>query len=82
VTFSEWAAHHFGAEVRARRLATGHSQRWLANQLGLHREIVSRTERGDHVPSLETVERYARVFGCTALDMLRWIDSAPVRGAA
>ncbi|MGH7030826.1 MAG: helix-turn-helix transcriptional regulator [Stellaceae bacterium] len=47
-------------ELRAR---TGETQRALAQRLGMTESMISRLERGDHVPSLKTLCRIADAFG-------------------
>jgi transcriptional regulator with XRE-family HTH domain len=47
-------------ELRAR---TGETQKVLAQRLGMTESMISRLERGDHVPSLKTLCRIADAFG-------------------
>jgi transcriptional regulator with XRE-family HTH domain len=47
-------------ELRAR---TGETQKQLATRLGMTESMISRLERGDHVPSLKTLCRIADAFG-------------------
>lgn len=47
-------------ELRAR---TGETQRQLAERLRMTESMISRLERGDHVPSLKTLCRIADAFG-------------------
>ncbi len=52
----------------ARKLAelrrdAGETQRQLALRLGMTESMISRLERGDHVPSLKTLARIADAFG-------------------
>ena len=47
-------------ELRAR---TGETQKQLARRLGMTESMISRLERGDHVPSLRTLCRIADAFG-------------------
>jgi transcriptional regulator with XRE-family HTH domain len=52
----------------ARRLAelrhdAGETQRQLALRLGMTESMISRLERGDHLPSLRTLCRIADAFG-------------------
>ena len=42
---------------------TGQTQKQLAARLGMTESMISRLERGDHVPSLKTLCRIAEVFG-------------------
>jgi len=45
------------------RLATGETQKQLAKRLRMTDSMISRLERGNHVPSLETLCRIANAFG-------------------
>ena len=45
------------------RAHTGETQRTLAERLGMTESMISRLERGDHVPSLATLCRIASAFG-------------------
>jgi transcriptional regulator with XRE-family HTH domain len=45
------------------RAGTGETQRELAQRLRMTESMISRLERGDHVPSLKTLCRIADVFG-------------------
>jgi ribosome-binding protein aMBF1 (putative translation factor) len=45
------------------RAHTGETQRSLAQRLGMTESMISRLERGDHVPSLATLCRIANAFG-------------------
>jgi transcriptional regulator with XRE-family HTH domain len=45
------------------RAGVGETQRQLARRLGMTESMISRLERGDHVPSLETLCRIADAFG-------------------
>jgi transcriptional regulator with XRE-family HTH domain len=47
-------------ELRAR---TGETQKQLAKRLRMTESMISRLERGDHVPSLRTLCRIADAFG-------------------
>jgi len=47
-------------ELRAR---TGETQKVLGQRLGMTESMISRLERGDHVPSLKTLCRIADAFG-------------------
>ncbi len=47
-------------ELRAR---AGETQRELAQRLGMTESMISRLERGDHLPSLKTLCRIADAFG-------------------
>jgi transcriptional regulator with XRE-family HTH domain len=45
------------------RAHNGETQRQLALRLGMTESMISRLERGDHVPSLKTLCRIADAFG-------------------
>jgi transcriptional regulator with XRE-family HTH domain len=45
------------------RAHTGETQRQLATRLRMTESMISRLERGDHVPSLRTLCRIADAFG-------------------
>jgi transcriptional regulator with XRE-family HTH domain len=45
------------------RTHTGETQKQLAKRLEMTESMISRLERGDHVPSLATLCRIADVFG-------------------
>jgi transcriptional regulator with XRE-family HTH domain len=47
----------------ALRGAAGETQRQLAARLAMTESMVSRLERGDHVPSLKTLCRIAQAYG-------------------
>jgi len=47
-------------ELRAR---SGETQRQLAQRLGMTESMISRLERGDHRPGMETLCRIADAFG-------------------
>ena len=58
-------------ELRAYRAET---QKQLAARLGMTESMISRLERGDHVPSLKTLCRIAR--NCKSMNSraVRWIS--------
>jgi transcriptional regulator with XRE-family HTH domain len=45
------------------RTHTGETQKHLAKRLRMTESMISRLERGDHVPSLKTLCRIAHAFG-------------------
>jgi transcriptional regulator with XRE-family HTH domain len=47
----------------ALRAQAGETQRQLAGRLGMTESMISRLERGDHLPSLGTLCRIANAFG-------------------
>ena len=56
-------AERCARQLSALRAGTGETQRQLARRLGMTESMISRLERGDHVPSLETLCRVADAFG-------------------
>lgn len=50
-------------KLSALRSAAGETQRQLAARLHMTESMVSRLERGDHVPSLKTLSRIANAYG-------------------
>jgi transcriptional regulator with XRE-family HTH domain len=56
------AARCAGQLLELRR-RTGETQKQLANRLAMTESMISRLERGDHVPSLATLCRIADAFG-------------------
>jgi len=50
-------------KLTALREQTGETQRQLAVRLRMTESMISRLERGDHVPSLKTLCRIASAFG-------------------
>ncbi len=66
-----------GCEIRARRIQLGLSQAHVAFRLyGLrqHRPLVTRTEKGYHLPTLEQLFSYADILCCDVRDLVRPID--------
>jgi transcriptional regulator with XRE-family HTH domain len=51
-------------KLLALRAATGETQRQAAARLHMTESMISRLERGDHVPSLTTLQRVAQAYGC------------------
>ena len=49
--------------LSALRSAAGETQRELAARLQMTESMISRLERGDHVPSLKTLSRIAQAYG-------------------
>jgi len=60
-----------GAELRARRLAAGLTQRQLAERAGVPQPNVSAYESGRRRPAPETVERLAAALRPSAAEQLR-----------
>jgi transcriptional regulator with XRE-family HTH domain len=51
-------------KLAALRAAAGETQRQAAVRLQMTESMISRLERGDHVPSLTTLQRIAQAYGC------------------
>jgi transcriptional regulator with XRE-family HTH domain len=64
-----------GRNIRAGREAQGWSQEWVAEQVGVGSEMLSRYERGVLFPSHLTLLRLARKLGTTT-DALFGVDAA------
>jgi transcriptional regulator with XRE-family HTH domain len=56
-------ADSIAARVRELRLAKGWSQERLAEEAGLSTDAISRIERGDRGPRLETLDQIAQAVG-------------------
>jgi transcriptional regulator with XRE-family HTH domain len=80
----------FGGRVRAARLARGFSQAELAAAVGLSSNHLGVVERGEKVPTLETVEALAKALKLAVADLVAdevpsadpWIDELKVAAAA
>jgi DNA-binding XRE family transcriptional regulator len=59
-----------GDRVRSARIRAGVSQTTLAARTGIHQTRISRIEHGVHRPRLDTLERMARVLGCSVIELL------------
>ena len=55
-------AAHCAQSLLALRADRGETQKELAKRLGMTESMISRLERGDHVPSLKTLCRIADAF--------------------
>src|SRR5215469_10424854 len=56
-------AAHCAKQLLELRTHTGETQKQLALRLRMTESMISRLERGDHVPSLKTLCRIADAFG-------------------
>jgi transcriptional regulator with XRE-family HTH domain len=63
-----------GRNLREARLAAGLTQAQVADRSGLWRPNVGRLERGDGLPTLESVTRYCAAVGACRLAVLRPLD--------
>lgn len=72
----------YALSTRLRRLRTGRGLllRELAQRVGLTANYVNQLELGTKVnPSLDTLQRIARVYGLTVPELLTWVpDSIPL----
>ena len=59
-----------GSRIREIRIKKGMSARRLADQVGVLGNYISQLERGDKVPSLETLIHIANTLGVTTDDLL------------
>lgn len=59
-----------GSRIREFRIKKGMSVRRLADQVGVLGNYISQLERGDKIPSLDTLIRIANALDVTADDML------------
>ncbi|MBI1330265.1 MAG: helix-turn-helix domain-containing protein [Alphaproteobacteria bacterium] len=64
-------ARTLGLNVRRYRKERGLSQEALADAVGLAVTYVGRIERGVRNPTLEVVERFAKILHVEPLDLLR-----------
>lgn len=62
-------AKAIGARIKELRLKAGLSQLGLASKAGIQSNTVARAERGLHRPSLETLEKLAKVLSVTTTDI-------------
>jgi transcriptional regulator with XRE-family HTH domain len=81
-------AYVLGAELRDARERAGLGLRQLAKQLDLSHSVVVRWERGERVPSPESVSGYLAVLGVSSserdriLDMTREAEDEPVNSVS
>lgn len=67
-----------GARLKELRIARGLTCDELAMLIGSHRPIVSRTEQGHHVPTLEVIYATAAALGVHPVrDVLYVLDDLP-----
>lgn len=79
---TERIAAAVGARLKQLRVARGLSQGDVAKATGIWRPIVSRIERGVHLPSVTTVCRFAEAIGVDPLaDVLAVLDDVLGVGA-
>jgi transcriptional regulator with XRE-family HTH domain len=63
-------ARQFGLNLRRERLHAGYSQDGFAEICGLHRTEISKIERGERTPRVDTVIRLVGALEITANDLL------------
>ncbi len=68
---SQVDAGALGARLRALRTAAGLTQAAVADRTGIHRPNIARVEAGRHMPSLETLARYAHAIGTSIPELLQ-----------
>lgn len=64
-----------GLSIAKRRMATGLTQEYVAEQLGIGVEAVSRIERGVVQPTISRLLELADIFKCNVADLLT--ESSP-----
>ena len=68
---------HIGAALKAARVDLGMTMSTLAELTGIHRPNIARIERGNHTPSIETLQKIARALGARLVIALDGIDRPP-----
>ena len=68
-------------KLRSVRTGLGLKQKWVAEQIGISKQALSTYERGDALPSLETVERLCEVYKCTVSELVNVRDITTVLDA-
>jgi transcriptional regulator with XRE-family HTH domain len=63
----------FGANLRRLREARGLTQMQLGNRCGMDSSAISRLERAERDPQLETIATLAKALGLTAGDLVEGI---------
>jgi len=57
-------------KIRLIRVKKKMTQKTLAIKAGVERSMISRAERGERKPSLETAARIAKALGCKVDDLI------------
>jgi transcriptional regulator with XRE-family HTH domain len=52
-----------GASIREARKEHGMTQAQLGTAIGFHNSVISRWEKGDQIPDLDTLEKLTKIFG-------------------
>ena len=63
-------ADTYGARIRAARLSAGLKQSYIEKKMGWANGYVSYYERNMRKPKIETLEKFAEIFGCDVLDLI------------
>lgn len=63
-------ASNFAANMRVRRMRLGYTQTRMAELLGIQQSTYAHYEGMRRSPLLYTMERIAKVFRCSVIDML------------
>ncbi|MBT1431759.1 helix-turn-helix domain-containing protein [Dickeya dianthicola] len=74
-TFEAEPAQAFGAAVRALRTEQGVAQETLANLADIERSHMGKIERGEHMPTLAIILKFARALGCSSADLMTATES-------
>ncbi|MBN9205192.1 helix-turn-helix domain-containing protein [Methylibium petroleiphilum] len=69
---------HFGRVVRQHREQRRWSQELLAHRAEINRSYLGEVERGDAVPSLQTMGKLASAFGVRLSLLLAACDEVPI----
>lgn len=69
---------HFGRVVRQHRERLRWSQELLAHRADINRSYLGEVERGDAVPSLQTIGKLASALGVRLSFLLAACDEVPV----
>jgi transcriptional regulator with XRE-family HTH domain len=69
-TYDAKSAVAFGAAVREERIRQGITQEDLSHLAGVERSHLGKIERGEHVPTLPVILRFARALKCSAAHLL------------
>jgi transcriptional regulator with XRE-family HTH domain len=70
-THSNTTLVRIGSEIRRRRLKLGVSKIALAAKAGVHANVVGRTERGVHNPTILTLDAIAARLNASMVELLR-----------
>lgn len=66
--------------LRKARESRGLKQKWVAEQIGISKQSLSTYERGQALPSIQTVERLCELYGCAITEIVSRKDAASVLG--